>query len=70
MLKRDELASPTSCLNKAGESEMLFVLLGRDDAAPATIRFWIAERIRLGKNAAGDAKLAEAEECARSMEVR
>lgn len=48
---------------------MLFVLLGRDPAAPDTIRFWVRERIRLGLNAAGDPKMVEAEECARTMET-
>ncbi len=49
MLKRDELADPTSCLNRARDDEMTFVLLGRDAAAPAAIRAWAEERIRLGK---------------------
>jgi hypothetical protein len=48
--------------------EMLFVLLGRDKAAPATIRFWIEERIRLDRNHPDDSQLREAEECARAME--
>lgn len=61
MRKRDELADPTSCLNRALEDEQLFVLLGRDAAAPAAVRAWINERIRLGKNNPGDSKLIEAE---------
>jgi hypothetical protein len=48
---------------------MLFVLLSRDAAAPVAIRAWIAERVRLGKNVAGDAQLTEAEECVRIMET-
>jgi hypothetical protein len=48
---------------------MTFVLLGRDAAAPAAIRAWIVERIRLGKNQPGDEQIIEAEECARSMEA-
>lgn len=68
MRKRDELSNPDSCLNKARDGEILFVLLARDDAAPATIRFWIAERIRLGLNRPGDAKLFEAEKCAGQIE--
>lgn len=68
MRKRDELTNPKSCMSKARDDEMTFVLLGRDDATPATIRFWIQERIRLGKNQPGDAQLVEAEECARTIE--
>lgn len=68
MLKRDEMANPDSCWNRAHDSERTFVLLGRDAAAPAAIRAWIDERIRLGKNQPGDAKLLEAAECARAME--
>lgn len=70
MLKIDELRDSNSCLNRARDLEMLFVLLGRDAAAPATVRFWIEERIRLGKNSRGDEKIAEAENCARLMEQR
>jgi hypothetical protein len=54
MRKNEELNNPDSCTNRAHNDEMLFVLMGRDLASPATIRFWVTERIRLGKNAAGD----------------
>jgi hypothetical protein len=67
MLKRNELADPASCWNRAKDDEMTFILLGRDIAAPATIRAWIDERIRLGKNAAGDAQILEAEACISRM---
>ncbi len=60
MRKRDELALPGTCLNKASPGEMLFVLLGRDPAAPAAIRAWVQERIRLGKNKPDDTQLLEA----------
>lgn len=66
MRKRDELVS--GCMAKAQEDEMTFVLLARDPDAPGTIRDWIARRIVSGKNKPGDAKLVEAEECARIME--
>ena len=66
MRKRDELIS--GCMAKARNDEMTFVLLGRDPAAPVAIRAWIRERIRLGKNREGDAKLTEAEECAATIE--
>ena len=68
MIKRDELMLLSSCLNKALSDEMLFVLLGRDKAAPAAIRAWVEERIRLGKNQRTDEQIIEAEECARKME--
>jgi hypothetical protein len=68
MRKRYEVNCETSCFNKAKEDEMLFVLLGRDSAAPATISFWIAERIRQGKNKHSDPQIIEAMECAITME--
>lgn len=68
MRKHDELTNPKSCMSRAAPREMTFVLLARDVSAPATIRFWISERIRLGKNQPGDQQLVEAEECARTME--
>lgn len=68
MRKTDELKTPRSCLNRAGSNEMLFVLRAHDIAAPATIRAWIQERIRLGKNSPNDPELVEAEQCAAAME--
>jgi hypothetical protein len=68
MRKQAELTNPESCMGRAGDQEMTFVLLGRDAAAPFAIRAWIAERIRLGKNAPDDPQIREAEECARTME--
>ena len=69
MRKRDELSDPRSCWNRARDDEMIFVLLGRDKAAPATIQAWIAERIRLRKNHSDDPQLCEAAECAMQMEL-
>lgn len=68
MRKLDELSNPLSCLNKAKDWEMLFVLLARDKAAPAAIRTWVLERIRLGLNKPLDIKILKAEECAAIME--
>jgi hypothetical protein len=59
--KRDELTDPASCMSRARDDEWTFVLLGRDAAAPAAVRAWIEERVRLGKNVRGDAQTAEAE---------
>lgn len=69
MRKRDEIADPTSCLNKARDNEWLFVLLGRDAAATITVRFWIEERIRLGLNFRTDAKIQDAEEWIKAVQT-
>lgn len=68
MKKIDEIRNPNSCLNKAGNFERIFVLLGRDPAAPVAIRSWIAERVRLLKNHPNDPQITEALECALLME--
>lgn len=69
MRKQDELTNPNSCMSRARDNEMTFVLLGRDKAAPAAIRAWIDERIRLGKNQLDDEQIIEAEKCAMQMEA-
>ena len=69
MLKQNELSNPNSCLNKAKDDELIFVLLARDPAAPEAVRAWIKERIRLGKNKPGDAKLIEAAHWAATVEA-
>lgn len=40
MRKVDEMEQPTSCLNKAGGDEPLFVLRAKDPEAPETVRTW------------------------------
>jgi hypothetical protein len=67
VIKREELSNPASCMSRARDDEMTFVLLARDPAAPYAILAWIKERIRLGKNKAGDAQLLEASQCAVEM---
>lgn len=67
--KSDELSDPRSCMSRARDDEWTFVLLGRDAAAPAAIRFWANERIRLGKNGAADPQIVEALACADAMEA-
>ena len=54
MIKATEKADGRSCWNRAENNEMVFVLLGRDVAAPEAIRAWIRERIKLGKNKPDD----------------
>ena len=61
MRKREEINDPNSCLNKAKEDEMIFVLLGRDEGAVAAVLAWINMRIKLGKNNPRDAQIVEAE---------
>lgn len=69
MRKSEELSNPQSCMSRARNDEMTFVLLERDAAAPVAIRAWIAERIRIGKNTRNDEQIREAEACARFMEA-
>lgn len=68
MRKKDELASPSSCMQKAHPNEMVFVLLGRDVLAPRLIREWVADRLRVGKNVETDPQITEALACAEIME--
>lgn len=67
MRKTDELQN--GCMARAGSNEMTFVLLSRDIAAPATIRFWVNQRLREGKNKLADAQIQEALACADTMEA-
>lgn len=73
MKKREELTDPNSCMNRAKDDEMTFVLLARDAAAPVAIRAWVEERLRLGKNRRLDIQILdiqiiEALSCAIEME--
>lgn len=69
MKKLDELANPKSCMNRAHDNEMTFVLLGRDLVAPAVIREWCRLRCLHGKNSPKDPQITEALECAKKMEA-
>lgn len=68
MRKADELEYIGSCLNKARPDEIIFVLMARDAAAPAAVRAWAMERIKLGLNKSQDAKILEALKSATEME--
>ena len=68
MTKQEELTNPNSCMNKAHDCEMTFVLLARDPAAAETIRFWINLRVASGRNLRSDPKILEAEKCIQEME--
>lgn len=69
MRKKDELSREHTCMRHAHPEEMVFVLLGRDAAAPVAIRAWVAERLRLGKNTETDEQIVEALACAMTMEA-
>lgn len=69
MRKKDELSLKHTCMQHAHPEEMVFVLLSRDAAAPAAIRAWVAERLRLGKNVETDSQIIEALACAQTMEA-
>jgi hypothetical protein len=69
MYKYEEMAQPDSCFNRAMRYERMFVLLGRDDCAPAAIRAWVRARIELGKNRPNDPQIVDALDCAAAMEL-
>lgn len=69
MRKSLELTHPNSCFNKARDDEMLFVLLGRDRAAPEAVRAWADRRIALGLNKWGDPQILEALAWAEEVEA-
>lgn len=69
MRKHEELTNPNSCMSRASDGEMTFVLLGRDVAAPDTIRYWIEKRVLAGKNKYSDPQIIEALTCANTMEA-
>lgn len=66
MLKFKELATPTSCLNKAAYDEPVFVLRAKDPLAPQTVLLW-AEMAAGGLHE--PAKINEAIALANQMEA-
>lgn len=60
MQRKLELSLASSCLNKAHDEEVLFVMMARDAAAPDAIRAWAQRRVDLGLNKADDAEIVEA----------
>ena len=66
MLKKDELATATSCLNKAADNEPIFVLRAKDPHAAVTVRIWaeIASHWRTHE----PEKIKEAMDLANSMD--
>lgn len=66
--KREVRNNPRSCWNKAHDHEPMFILLGRDVAAPNAIRFWATARIQANENQEGDAQIEGARAIAAAME--
>ncbi len=64
MKKRDELTSPTSCLNKAKADEPIFVLRGKDALGPQAVRHWAT----MAEGVHEPAKIEEALALAEQME--
>lgn len=69
MKKKDELAKPNSCFNKAKDNTLIFVLIEDDGDAPETIRDWCRRRVFRGKNKPDDPKIKEALDIAEEMEM-
>lgn len=67
MIKSEELSNPNSCLNRAADDEMIFVLRAKDICAPYAILFWILSRVSCGKNEEGDEQIKDAQKIAEGM---
>jgi len=65
MKKMDEIADPSSCINKAGNDEPIFVLRANDALAAGVVDYWAnqAEGTRLHE----DYKIKGARELAQEM---
>jgi hypothetical protein len=57
------------CYSHALDDEPMFVLLARDVTASVMVRMWAELRIALDKNEADDEQIAEAIDCAASMDA-
>ena len=62
MIKRDEVATSTSCLNKATDDEPVFVLRAKDICAARVVEYWaqVATGIHEADRTAEALDLAEA----------
>jgi hypothetical protein len=63
-LKRDEIADPTSCLNRAADDEPVFVLRAKDPLAAKMVEDWAARALLAGLH---EDKVQAAYRYARSM---
>ena len=66
MRKRDELADPDSCLNKADDDEPIFVLRAHDPLASTCVRSWAAAAAQ--DTVHNDAKIQSANMLADTMD--
>lgn len=66
MLKRDEIANPNSCLNKAADDEPIFVIRAQDLSSGNLVRKWADAAETYGASAG---KVAEARALADLMDV-
>ena len=48
MIKRDEIADPNSCLNRAADDEPIFVLRAKDPLAAKLVEDWAARAVVAG----------------------
>jgi len=60
-LKREELANPNSCLNKAADDEPVFVLRANDPVAAKIVRKWADEYVMEKTLASTDGVLTHAQ---------
>lgn len=67
MRKCEELSDPNSCMSRARDDEMTFVMLERDIASAGTVLDWRERRIRFGKNKRSDPQMIEALEWVKTV---
>lgn len=73
MMKRDEIADPNSCLNRAADDEPLFVLRANDILAMGIVHQWASQYLAMkaeqpeGPTLKQMAKYREAKELASTM---
>lgn len=63
MHKHGIIVDPQSYWNRAQDNEPVFILIGRDALAPATINCWIEMRLASGKNTVDDKQIQDAIRC-------
>ena len=68
MLKRDELATQTSCLNRAADDEPIFVLRANDENAPAIVCAWARDYLE-SKGGYGKASRVQIEKYEESIQL-
>lgn len=68
-IKREELANPNGCLNKAADDEPIFVLRANDPVAAAVVRYWASSYVSEKIEASTDGVLTNAQ-LAKAQEAR